>query len=242
MLKKFLVFSDLHIEAGYNTGILNEICQAIRISKPDYIVCTGDIGEFKSLNKLIKDRGMYSTEEELIQVFNILDQTLFFTLCDIQQQCRIHKKKVYKPQVVFCLGNHDDGVEEQLAEYFLEKPFNIVVVPHRDTITLEGITFSHTFDLGISGKACTSASQILQQTLTRTVSGHSHVREIAEQRDSAGYKVFAIKMPCAHVDFPDWTVQGSRKWDRGYLTMTVDTDSDWYRYLFREIQHNGRRV
>ena len=191
-----------------------------------------DLGEFASQNKFVKDRGLFSVADELTVVMNYLDSYIFNTVKRIQSKQKNCKKKLYKPSIVFCLGNHDAPVESALRP-MLEAQ-GATVVSHRDYIVLEDILFSHTIDNGISGQACTTTSQILQSTLMRSVSGHLHVRSVTEQRDSKGWKYFAIKMPCATVTHPDWTVQGSMKWDRGYLWLTVDTSSDWYQYTFRE--------
>ena len=238
MKRRFLVFSDLHITPkGYDTAILKEISQVITKSRPDYIVCTGDLGEFASQNRLVKDRGVFSVADELTVVMNYIDSYIIGSVKRIQKRQRAAKKKLYKPAIVFCLGNHDAPVSEALTAML--KAEGAIVVQHRDYIILEDILFSHTIDNGISGQACTTSSQILQSTLMRSVSGHSHVRSITEQRDSKGWKYFAIKMPCCTLSHPDWTIQGSQKWDRGYLCLTVDTDSDWYYYSFREFDYGG---
>lgn len=237
MKKRFIVFSDLHITpTDYDAAILKEISQVIKTSKPDYIVCTGDLGEFASQNRLVKDRGLFSVADELTVVMNYLEGYIFGPIKKMQSFQRRMKRKLYKPTIVFCLGNHDAPVSEALTPMLRAE--GAIVVQHRDYITLEDIMFSHTIDNGISGQACTTTLQILQNTLMRSVSGHSHVRSITEQRDSKGWKYFAIKMPCCTLNHPDWTIQGSQKWDRGYLCLTVDTDSDWYHYSFREF-YNG---
>lgn len=236
MKKRFLVFSDLHITPEhYDTAILKEISQLITKYKPDYIVCTGDCGEFASQNRFVKDRGLFSVADELTVTMNYLDSYIFSPVQRIQKRQRAMKKKLYKPTIVFCLGNHDAPVSDALTPMLRDK--GAIVVQHRDYIVLENILFSHTIDNGISGQACTTSSQILQNTLMRSVSGHSHVRSITEQRDSKGWKYFAIKMPCCTLKHPDWTIQGSNKWDRGYLCLTVDTESDWYYYSFREFYY-----
>lgn len=233
MLKRFLVFSDLHITPeGYDTSILREISTVILRDRPDYIVCTGDLGDFASQNKLVKDRGIYSVAAELTVVMNYVERFITAPIEALKMRQRHDKKKIYKPHIVFCLGNHDSPVSEALTAML--EGLGITVVPHKDFIVIEGICFSHTFDNGISGYPCTSTTQILQSTLIRSISGHSHVRSITEQRDAAGHKVFAIKMPCATKAKPKWAGQGVLKWDRGYLNLSIDTDSDWYQYTFRE--------
>lgn len=234
MLKKFLVFSDLHITPkSYDTRVLKEISQLMMKSLPDYIVCTGDLGDFASQNRYVKDRGTFSVADELTAVMNYIESYIVNPIKKLQSKQRHDKKKVYKPRIVFCLGNHDSYVSDALTHML--QSLKIEVIQHRDFINLEGVLFSHTFDNGIAGTACTSTLQIIQNTLMNSVSGHSHVRSITEQRDAEGRKIFAIKMPCATLAEPEWAYQTSKKWDRGYLCLTVDTDSDWFQYTFREI-------
>lgn len=235
MERGFLIFSDLHITPkGYNTAILKEIARMIQVKKPAYIVCTGDLGDFSSQNKLVKDRGSFSVAEELTSVVNCIECYIVNTVKTMQKKQRRDKKKIYKPRIVFCLGNHDAPVAFALTRMLQD--IGIEVIQHRDSIVIDGIVFSHTFDNGISSYPCTSTTQILQTTLMRSVSGHSHVRSITEQRDAEGYKMFAIKMPCATLAEPEWAGQGVSKWDRGYLYLTIDTATDWYSYQFKEYR------
>lgn len=235
MRKKFLVFSDLHITpAAYDTRILYEISKVIEAHRPDYIVCTGDLGDFASQNKLVKDRGKYSVADELTVVMNYFEAYIVNPVRLIQKMQRRSKKKLYKPQIVVCLGNNDNYVKDSLKPML--QSLGVTVVDYRDFINLDGVLFSHTFDNGITGQPCTSTDQILRNTLQRSVSGHSHVRSITEQRDTLGFKYFAIKMPCATLASPEWAGQSCAKWDRGYLTMTIDTESDWFNYCFREVR------
>lgn len=237
MKKRFLVFSDLHIEPQWDAMILLEIGEVALKLKPDYIVCTGDIGEFASQNRFVKDRGAYSLPQELTAVTGYIYNCLIRPIKEYNMKRKRFKKKLYKPHIVFCMGNHDAPVQDSLIPLLNEQ--GILCIPYKSVITLEGICFSHAFEAGISGSPCTSTEQILKFAMGRTVSGHSHVRSITEQRDATGYKNFAIKMPCATTKFPEWAGQGCYKWDRGYMGLTVDTESDWFQYTFKEVAKNG---
>lgn len=240
MKKRFLVFSDLHIEPKWDARILLEIGEVALKSKPDYIVCTGDIGEFASQNRFVKDRGAYSLPQELTAVTGYIYNCLIRPIEEYNTRRRKFKKKLYRPKIVFCMGNHDAPVYESLKPLLNE--MGILCVPYRAVMNIEGISFSHAFEAGVSGSPCTSTEQILKFAMGRSISGHSHVRSITEQRDSVCYKNFAIKMPCATMKVPEWAGQGAYKWDRGYLQLTIDTESDWYQYTFKEVNKHGRGI
>ena len=238
MRSNFLVFSDTHITPkGYDTTVLKEISRAIHKGRPDYIICTGDLGEFASQNRLVKDRGSFSVTEELTAVVNLFDAYITRTVRAIRDECKRNKKKQYRPLIAVCLGNHDAPVADQLTP--LLEALGVVVIPHKMHLTIDDIVFCHTFDEGVSGKPCTTTEQILRQTMCRTVSGHSHVRSITEDRDVHGLKLWAIKLPCANMNYPDWTPQGCIKWDRGFLWLTKEDSSDWFQYVFREVEDGG---
>lgn len=240
MRRNFLVFSDTHITPdSYDCRVFEEIRKAIIKGRPDYIICTGDLGEFASQNRLVKDRGSYNLTQELTAVVSIFKSYIVDTVKAIQEDQRRNKKKMYRPLIMVCMGNHEAAIQDQLIPLLYDIGVN--AVPHKMHVTIDDIVFCHTFDDGVSGKPCTTTEQILRQTMSRTVSGHTHVRSITEDRDVHGFKVWAIKLPCATMNFPDWTPQGSIKWDRGFLWLTTETDSDWFQYVFREVE-DGRGV
>lgn len=233
---KFLVFSDPHITpTGYDPVVLEDIRRAIIKGRPDYIVCLGDLGDFASQNRLVKDQGSYSLTEEITQAVAYFQHYIVDTVKGIRDHQKKMKKKQYNPPIFVCLGNHDAPATEYIAP--LLQKMGVFVMAHKIPVTIDGVTFCHTFDNGISGLPCTTTDQILKQTMGRTVSGHSHVRSITEDRDIHGYKLFAIKCPCATSTKPLWTPQGSLKWDVGFLWLEVDVDSDWFQYTFRETPH-----
>lgn len=235
MHKSFLVFSDPHITPeGYDYRILEEIRCKIIQARPDYIICTGDLGEFASQNRLVKDRGSFDPATELSAVIEAMIYYILDPIKMIQDKQRRDKKKLYKPEVVFCLGNHDVNFTSQLKLVLEDR--GAFVFPYKHTVEVMGICFCHTFDNGISGQPCTDAKTIMQNTMYNTVSGHSHVRSAYEATNAVGDKFFTLKMPCATMANPDWTPQGCLKWDRGYLWLTVDDETDWYQYTFRTVE------
>lgn len=114
--KTFLVFSDLHISpTSYDTKVLSEIRDTIVKGRPDYIICTGDLGEFASQNRLVKDRGSFNVSQEITTVVSVFYRFIVKTVKDIQAKQRHDKKKLYKPFIGVCLGNHDAPVAKELT-------------------------------------------------------------------------------------------------------------------------------
>lgn len=228
---KLICYSDTHIRPDYaedSLFVLREIAYDALKYRPEYIVCTGDIGTFSSQQRYAKDRGSYSLEEELKMVADCF-RMMLEVIEEYNRGRRRLKKKLYRPCFVFCLGNHDEGVWQDLitclAYVFKKYPFRWC--HYRETICIDGIYFSHTFENGISGSMCSSAKDILKNTHECTVSGHSHVRSIHEETAISGKKLFAIKLPCATIERPQWAGQGANQWDTGWLRLETEDHFDY---------------
>lgn len=161
---KFLVFSDPHITpTGYDPVVLEDIRRAIIKGRPDYIVCLGDLGDFASQNRLVKDQGSYSLTEEITQAVAYFQHYIVDTVKGIRDHQKKMKKKQYNPPIFVCLGNHDAPATEYIAP--LLQQMGVFVMAHKIPVTIDGVTFCHTFDNGISGLPCTTTDQILKQTM-----------------------------------------------------------------------------
>ena len=216
---KFLVISDLHIKQDYKTDILDDFMDTALKLHPDCLVLTGDFGDFDSKAHYLKDRNGLQPAEEVAQVLSVLDKHLFDRLKDYQDQQRKKKVKLYRPDILCCMGNHDERVDDLLYPELKKRCTQ--VVHNREHIQYGGVYFAHTFDKGITGTHCRDAQDVLLNTMVCSVSGHSHARDIHEVKTPDGLPVFAIKMPCATDSYPDWAGHKGMAWSRGFLCLTT---------------------
>lgn len=236
--KTFIVGGDLHIEREYDPSILMQFTSDIIKKRPDNIVLVGDLGDFKSQNKLVKDRGLFTLAEEVDYVVEILDTYLFKPLQHFQDRLVAGKRKRYKPHFIICFGNHES---EEAQAMLMERlgDYGINFCPHKSSILVDGVLFSHTYTKGNSGFACTSPYEIMHENLMCSVAGHSHVRGIYEVKDGTGRPMFAIQTPCMHTEYPEWAGQSSLNWSRGYLLLEVSLDNtervENYKYYFKGV-------
>lgn len=235
-----ICFSDLHISPDTVKDVekvLTQITEDILDRLPEAIICVGDIGNWDSHNRKSENYKTADTNEEKAAVKKVLCDCLFKPLNDFNDIRRTQKRKLYKPTIIFCLGNHDKLEYHWFKTFFkaISERLRMPVYVNDDETLVEanGVYFKHTFDKGISGTAHTTCAGILKDLHCSCVQGHRHVREVAEDRDLDGKKIFAICLPCATADRPDWAKESSAKWDTGWLRLQWDDDKD-YHYEFME--------
>lgn len=126
--------------------------------RPDVVVVAGDWWDMESLNRF---GSKYELEGKRIKAdldagHRAMEVFLEPLRREQRRQSR-NKKKVYKPRLVFTVGNHDPHVrlprvyEEypSLEGMFeipdLEKQYGFEVIPFLEIVEIEGIRFSHYF-------------------------------------------------------------------------------------------------
>ena len=240
-----ICFSDLHI-APYNVKdvavVLQQITDDILDRLPEGIIILGDIGNFDSHNRKSDKFGTADIKEEKEAVKEVLCEYLFNPIYEYNEHQRNIKKKLYKPTVIIGLGNHDKAEYKWFKGLFeaISKRLRIPVVVNDDETLIEanGVYFKHTFDKGISGTMHSTCAGLLKDWHCSCVQGHRHVREIAEDSNLDGKKTFAICLPCATAERPDWARESSNKWDTGWLRLSWDDKS--YHYEFMEYKEDDR--
>lgn len=223
---KYLVIADSHIsptspdiESWHNLG------EYVVKTRPDIIIHLGDVADMDSLSWLKNSRGPYSTEEEMECVSAHLFAFEDVLLKD-RQRSRQMKKRIYRPQKILCLGNHDvrngfTGIDDLFTGCDWD------VFGYLTPVSFEGdeIFFSHCMLKGTSSQACTTAAEIIENWHGNIVVGHSHLCDYAESYNLAIDKqVKAIKCPCFSNSrrLGEWATQSRMKWSTGFTEIETD--------------------
>lgn len=193
MSKKILVIPDVQIKPGVDISFIREIGQYLVDKRPDVVVCLGDFFDFPSLSSY--DKGRLSFEgrrlQEDIAAGKRAMQALLAPLRALQERQTLNKKRVYRPRLVFTIGNH----EQRLARLASEMPelagfvgyelleldkFGWEVYDFLLPVEIEGIYFSHYMQNHFTGKPL--GGNVLNQlkTVGRSfVVGHKQVLDVA---------------------------------------------------------------
>ena len=124
---KTLVIGDTQVTQHYNPAIIEATAKYIVKHRPHEIVIIGDWFDLESLS-------FYASEMEqegrrlrfdIHAGVEALDK-LMSPLYHLQSLQRYHKKRVYKPKIVFTMGNH----EEHLKTYLKRNPRLEGILPY----------------------------------------------------------------------------------------------------------------
>ena len=240
---EFICFSDVHISPATrekSATVLTHIVEDILSRLPDYVVCCGDIGTFDSHNRKSELFKISEVEAEKDSVKDVMCEYFFKPIQDYNDRRKAMKMKMYKPTMVFCLGNHDK-YEHKWMKQFLEAVgermrMDFIVADHKEIVEIDGVFFSHTFDKGISGIAHSTCEGLLKDLHRTCIQGHRHVREVAEDRTLNGEKIACFCLPAATADRPIWAYSGASKWDTGWLRLRTGGE---LHYEFMEVEDGG---
>jgi len=194
---KIVVIPDAHARVGDDLSRFRALGKYIVKERPTDIISIGDFADMQSLSSfdsdLRKARITGDYQEEVSAVKTALD-TLFSPLRKLQKNQRKNKKKVYNPNTVITLGNHEaryDRVIEQnpiilngtisVDDLEYEKYFK-TVVPFKELHFTAGVGFIHYLP-NLMGRAIggsiNPARGILNHAKTSVIVGHSHLYDYA---------------------------------------------------------------
>ena len=186
-----LVIPDCQIRAGDDVGFLTAIGNYIVKKKPNVIVNLGDFADMSSLSSY--DVGKKSFEGRRyrldIEAATSAMDALLAPLKDFNSKAKKNKEKLYKPRMVFTLGNHENRINRAVNDDAkLEGVLSVndlkyeeagwEVYPFLDVVLVDGIAYSHYFVTGVAGRAASSAAAQLRKTNMSCIAGHQQGLQI----------------------------------------------------------------
>lgn len=173
--------------------------------KPDVIIHLGDHWNMGSLSTYDKGKGSAEGRRVLkdIEAGNRAMDKFMAPIRKEQKRMRKAKKKIWKPRMVFIMGNHEHRIEraidddialDGLISYDL---FNLVdhgweVVPFLEVKVIDGVAYSHYFTSGVMGRPVSSARLMLTKKHMSCVMGHVQDRDIAFAKRADGTPMTGI--------------------------------------------------
>ena len=218
---KYLIISDTHI-SPFKPQLKewSNLARYIVKHKPDFIIHLGDVAELDSQARYVKDKGVFTLEEELNAVKEHLN-ILSTELKNLQDKQKAQKIKVYRPRLILCLGNHDVRKDTDYIKSIFELYGWEVYDEH---FVNEDIAFAHYLTKGLSEFACVTPQELLENNHCSCVVGHSHIKGYAESYNPVtGKKIFAIKCPIfTNYKHPEYSQKHQDKYSRGFTILDTD--------------------
>ena len=207
--------------------------------KPDVIIHLGDHWDMPSLSSYDKGKGSMEGRRyvEDIRAGNYAMDVFMAPIYEEQKRMRKKKKKVWKPRLVFLMGNHEQRIERavddniQLADLLSYDDFNLVdhgweIHDFLEVVTIDGIAYSHYFTSGVMGRPVSSARLMLNKKHMSCVMGHVQDRDIAWARNAVGVQHTGLFAGIFYTH------------DEGYLN--PQTNTSWRGiWMFHEVKDGG---
>ena len=197
--QKHMVIPDVQRKPGDNTEHLTWAAQYAVDKKPDVIICIGDWWDMPSLSSY--DVGKKSFEGRRyaldIEEGNRAMDIFMTPIYEEQARQRRNKDKIWKPRLMFTLGNHEQRIvravedDPKLDGMMSFDDFNLKqhgweVYDFLEVVVIDGVAYSHYFTSGVMGRPVASASALLTKKHMSCVMGHVQDRSISYGRRADG--------------------------------------------------------
>ena len=192
---KILVLGDCHVDDEQDLSRFSLASQLILDHKPEHIVIIGDFLTLNCLSRWDRDKRLkmegkrYSKE---IEAGNISLDMLLNGIDHYNDKRREGKRSLYKPNIVYIEGNHEERLKRYLEsdptfEGFvsIEKDLhlrerNISYIPYREYYYINDIGFTHIPHNKVKPvdglDVCRKVSAV---TVKSTVFGHTHSMNVS---------------------------------------------------------------
>jgi hypothetical protein len=229
---KHFVIPDTQIRPGDDVEFLRCIGRYLVAKQPEKIIHLGDHADMPSLSSYDEGKKSFEGRRYVNDIAAATDAmaALLEPVNDYNERQRKNGKKQYKPQMVFCLGNHENRINRavdsdpkldgvlSINDLGYEK-YGWEVHPFLEVVVLDGVAYSHFFTSGIMGRPSSSARAQLASKHMSCVAGHQQGLQIATAgRADGGLITSIIAGSCYEHDEDYLGPQGNKHW-RGALML-----------------------
>ena len=200
---KHMVIPDTQAKPGQDYEHLTWAGKYAVDKKPDVIIHIGDHWDMPSLSSYDVGKKSFEGRRYLddIKAGNRAMACFMQPIINEQNRLRRNKEKIWRPRLVFTVGNHEYRIEravesdsklEGILTYNDFHLDNWEVVPFLEPIVIDGVAYCHYFTSGVMGRPVSSARLMLTKKHMSCVMGHVQDRDIAFQRRADGKAMTGI--------------------------------------------------
>jgi len=231
---KHLVLPDKQIKDGVDMSHLLNIGRLIVDEKPDRIIDLGDHFDMPSLSSY--DKGRKTAEgrrvhHDLMAGWGAMG-ILFGDMIEYNQKRATNKKKQYKPDMHFCLGNHEhrlyrhieanaelDGILDYPGGFKLEN-WGWKVHEFRKPVTLDGVSYAHYFYNVNSGTPYGGTCHTKLRNIGHSfVQGHQQGLDLATRTTNLGETQWGITAGSCYTHEEEYRGPQAQEHWRGVLLL-----------------------
>lgn len=237
MTQTTLIIPDAHAHPDYDNDRFVALGNYIVVTKPDLIICLGDMADMPSLCSYDKGKKSFEGRRYKADIEATIDaqEKLFKPLNEYNEKQRRNKEKLYKPKMVLTLGNHEDRITRavnyqpeldgviSISDLQYEK-FGWEVIPFLVPYIFEQVAFCHYFTSGLTGTPICGdrlATNLINKGHMSAVVGHSHIESHDVRPRFDGSHIFGLSAGCySHPgQIEGWNMTAVRFWWYGVYTL-----------------------
>jgi hypothetical protein len=231
-MTKHMVIPDVQAKPGHSFKYLTNIGRYMVEKKPDKVICIGDFADMPSLSSYDVGKKSFEGKRYVLDIAasHAAMAALLTPLWEFNERARRNKEKLYRPDLVLTLGNHENRINRAVNDSAqLEgvlsisdlqyEDFGWTVHPFLDVVVLDGVAYSHYFTTGLMGRPVTTASACLAKKHMSCVQGHQQGLQIHSGYKADGAQITSIIAgSCYEHDEDYMSAQGNKHW-RGFLML-----------------------
>ena len=240
--RKIIVIPDAHAHPSYDVERFAWLGSLIETERPSHVVCLGDFADMPSLSHYDRNKRGFEGRRYVhdIEVTRNALSALHERIANA------------KPHWIMCLGNHEARISKATNDSaeldgaigiddlgYRERGWELY--PYQSVVSLGGISFSHHFASGVSGRpigGMTQAASMTRLLYQSAVAGHSHTYDQTIRTRPDGSRILALSAGCyTHLEHHEtWSVATEKLWVNG-ITILEDVRHGWpgsWRFISQE--------
>jgi hypothetical protein len=226
--------------------------KAICEYKPDVVVHLGDHWDFPSLSSHDKPGSKYFEGKRYmadVEAGNKGMDMLLAPLKEMQKTQKTSKHKVYKPRLVFLMGNHchrltravqSNPMLEGLMTFDHLNLEDWEVHEFLHPVFINGVGFNHYWPVGAMGRPASSAAVLVNKLHMSCVAGHQQGKQVAYGKRADGKSICGIIAGSYYLHDEDYMDQLSNTHWRGLVILNEVKDGE-FDELFLSINYLSRK-
>lgn len=238
-----LVIPDSHCRYGVSNERFRWLSKLVLDLKPDKIINLGDMYDMESLSAY--DKGKKAMELRRywkdLQAGHEALETFHTPINKFNARRTKGKKRNYRPQFVFTVGNHEDRITRAVqADAILENTISLKdlkleeygwdVYPYLKPVVIDGISYVHCMQNRNSATPISGLhhgySLVTKYHRSVTV-GHSHLLSYYTDTDATGKRLHGLVAGCFFEDDLDYAKLSNRNWWRGVAIKRNVSNGDY---------------
>lgn len=250
---RILVIPDCQIKEGVPTEHLSWAGQAIVDYKPDVVVNMGDFADMPSLSSHDKAGSKYFEGLRYKKDVEVAVEAMKVLLAPLRERQALQKKnkeKIYKPRLVFLLGNHENRIDRAINNNpMLEGLLSTKDLCYENDwevhaflqpVFISGVGFNHYWPVGAMGRPASSASVIINKLHMSCVAGHQQGKQIAYGKRADGRALCAIIAGSYYLHDEHYMDQLSNRHWRGLVVLN-DVKDGCFDEMLLSIEYLERK-